>query len=105
MSLYGGIFRLPPQPQQRRSTVPIEAQGDQPPPRQAFAAGMAIILSCWPTGLEHQPQRPRPTVPIPVAVVEQPAFTRQPESIRQSWEFDPPLPTLGVKVAPIRPLR
>jgi len=99
------IFYPEPWPTQQRRFVPIPPPPDSPPPRSA-ALMVAVVLSCWPTGLEYQPQQRGPSAAtIPAQqVAEQPPYKRQPESIGQSWEansradvwqaeFVPPEPT------------
>lgn len=84
---YGGIYRRDPQPVQGRRFAPIPAQGDQPPRRGPAMLGMVAVLSCWPTGLEHQPQQRRVQIaPIASAVVAQhiPPARRQPH-VEKPW--------------------
>lgn len=87
--MYGGIFRLPPQPTQGRRFVPVPEQGDQPP-RFSRALFMAAVLASWPTGLEYQPQRQLPTVPIPEQGDQPPRQSRA-AAMLTSWyvEYQP----------------
>lgn len=82
----------PPAPAQRRTTVPIPAQGDQPP--RYSPAALYALVDAW-RSLDAAPAR-RVVAPIPPPVATgQVPFVRLPDAVLVAWspaEVRPPRP-------------
>lgn len=87
-------WRTDPAPRQRPATVPIPAQGDQPPrlPTQ-------LAYSLWVLDPPLPPQtRPNAAViPVPATTAQVP-YVRLPDAILGAWQTDDPLRARGTTV-------